>query len=124
MAEIFKRKIVKLLKHADYAPVKLAQLAKALGVSSEDYPQFKEAFDQLRQAGHVVIGAGNLISLPPLSGRIIGTFRANPRGFGFITPLEPNSHGDLFVPPSATGDAMTGDDTKKNREESTHGDSP
>jgi ribonuclease R len=85
MAEIYKKRIVKLLKHADYTPLKLAQLAKALGVSSEDYPAFKVAFDQLRQAGHVVIGARNLVSLPLMSGRIIGTFRANPRGFGFVT---------------------------------------
>jgi len=55
MAEIFKKRIIKLLKHSDYAPLKLGQLAKALGVSSEDYPQFKESFDQLRQVGHVVI---------------------------------------------------------------------
>ena len=109
MAEIYRERIVKLLKHADYTPLKLAQLAKTLGVSSEDYPQFKVAFEQLRQAGHVVIGARNLISLPTMSGRIIGTFRANPKGFGFVTPLEPNSHGDLFVPPGATGEAMTGD---------------
>jgi len=109
MPEIFKRKIVKLLKHADYAPLKLSQLAKTLGVSSEDYPQFKSAFEELRRAGHVVVGARNLISLPSMSGRIIGTFRANPKGFGFITPLEPHLHGDLFVPPSATGEAMTGD---------------
>jgi len=109
MAEIFKKRIIKLLKHSDYAPVKLAQLAKALGVSSEDYPQFKEAFDQLRQVGHVVIGARNLISLPSLAGQIVGTFRANPKGFGFVTPREPNSHGDLFIRPSATADAMTGD---------------
>ncbi|UCF43743.1 MAG: ribonuclease R [Planctomycetota bacterium] len=109
MAEIYKKRIVKLLKHTDYTPLKLAQLAKALGVSSEDYPQFKVAFDQLRQAGHVVMGARNLISLPTISGRIIGTFRGNPRGFGFVTPLEPNSHGDLFVPPDSTAEAMTGD---------------
>ncbi len=109
MAEIFKRKIVKLLKHADYAPLKLSQLAKALGVSSEDYAQFKSAFEELRRAGHVVVGARNLISLPSMSGRIIGTFRANPKGFGFITPLEPHLHGDLFVPPNETGEAMTGD---------------
>jgi ribonuclease R len=89
--------------------LKPAPLAKALGVSSEDYPQFKLAFEELHRAGHVVIGAKNLVSLPPLSGRIIGTFRANPRGFGFVTPLEPNSHGDLFIPPSATAEAMTGD---------------
>jgi len=109
MPEIFKKQIIKLLKHSDYAPLKLAQLAKTLGVSSEDYPQFKEAFDQLRQVGHVVIGARNLVSLPSLSGQIVGTFRANPKGFGFVMPREPNSHGDLFIRPTATADAMTGD---------------
>jgi ribonuclease R len=109
MPEIFKNQIIKLLKHADYEPLKLSQLAKTLDVSSEDYPEFKEAFDQLRHAGHVVVGARNLISLPALAGQIVGTFRANPRGFGFIVPLEPNSHGDLFIPPDSTASAMTGD---------------
>jgi len=109
MPEIYKKQIIKLLKHDDYLPQKLSQLAKTLGVRSEDYPQFKEAFEQLRQAGHVVIGARNLVTLPSLSGQMVGTFRANPRGFGFITPLEPNSHGDLFIPPSDKADAMTGD---------------
>ncbi|MHC4891551.1 MAG: hypothetical protein ACYTEO_19025, partial [Planctomycetota bacterium] len=91
------------MKHADYAPLKLSQLAKALGVSSEDYAQFKSAFEELRRAGHVVVGARSLINLPSMSGRLIGTFRANPKGFGFITPLEPTSHGDLFIPPNETG---------------------
>jgi len=109
MPEIFKEKIIKHLKRADYSPVKLSQLAKALGVGPAEYEQFRLAFEQLREAGRVVIGARNLVSLPPLSGRIIGTFRANPKGFGFVTPLEPNSHGDLFIPPGRTGDAMTGD---------------
>jgi len=109
MPEIFKEQIVKLLKHPDYTPLKLAQLAKAMGVSSQDYPQFKTAFDQLRQAGHIMIGERSLISLPALTGRITGTFRANPRGFGFVTPLEPNAHGDLFIPPGSTAEALTGD---------------
>jgi ribonuclease R len=109
MPEIFKNQIIKLLKHTDYEPLKLSQLAKTLDVSSEDYPEFKDAFDQLRHAGHVVVGARNLVSLPALAGQIVGTFRANPRGFGFIIPLEPNSHGDLFIPPDSTAGAMTGD---------------
>jgi len=109
MPEIYKQRIVKLLKHSDYTPLKLAQLAKVLGVSSEDYPEFKSAFEELRRTGHVVMGERNLVSLPAMSGRVIGTFRANPKGFGFVTPLEPNAHGDLFVPPSATAEAMTGD---------------
>jgi len=109
MPEIFKKRIVKLLKRPDYAPLKLAQLARTLNVSQEDYPQFKLAFEELRRAGHVVMGAKSLVSLVPMSGRITGTFRANPKGFGFVIPLEPSSHGDLFIPPDATAEAMTGD---------------
>jgi ribonuclease R len=109
MPEVYQKRIIKLLKHEDYSPLKLQHLARALGVGSEDYQQFKNAFDEMRSAGHVVIGAKNLITLPPVSGKIIGTFRANPRGFGFIVPQQANSHGDLFVPPGKTADAMTGD---------------
>jgi ribonuclease R len=109
MPEIFKRRIVKLLKRPNYAPLKLAQLARVLNVSQEDYPQFKLAFEELHQAGHLVMGAKSLVSLASMSGRITGTFRANPKGFGFVIPLEPSSHGDLFIPPDATAEAMTGD---------------
>ena len=109
MPQIYKNKIIKLLKHRDYTPLKLAHLAKELGVSSEDYPQFKQAFENLRQAGHVVVGERSLVSLPAMGHKIIGTFRANPRGFGFVVPLEPTAHGDLFIPPDKTAGAMTGD---------------
>jgi ribonuclease R len=109
MPEIFKERIIKHLKHTDYAPQKLSQLAKSLGVSSEDYAQFKSAFNELRRAGRVVIGGRNLVDLPPLSGQVIGTFRRNAKGFGFVIPREANAHGDLFVPPDETAGAMTGD---------------
>jgi len=109
MAEVFKRKIIGLLKDADYEPLKLSQLAKTLGVRPEDYPQFKQAFDQLRQAGHVVIGAGNVVTVPAMAGQIVGRFRGNARGFGFVIPLEAHAHADLFIPPGQSGDAMTGD---------------
>ncbi len=109
MAEVYEKRILKFLQHADYQPIKLSQMAKALGVSSNAYPQFKAAFDELRSAGHVIIGSGNLITLPSAASRITGTFRSNPKGFGFISTTEPTSHGDLFVPPGDTADAMTGD---------------
>ncbi|MBN2456853.1 MAG: ribonuclease R [Sedimentisphaerales bacterium] len=109
MSETFEKKIIKVLKHPDYKPLKLTKLAKMLGVESQDYSQFKSAFEQLRSAGHVIIGERNLVTLPQLSGRVVGTFRANPRGFGFLTPLEPNLKGDLFIPVGSTKQAMTGD---------------
>jgi ribonuclease R len=109
MARVYKERILKFLRHPDYQPVKLAQLAKSLGVDADAFSQFKEAFDALRQAGHIVIGAGNLVTLPTLAAQIVGRFRANPKGFGFVVPLEPNTHGDLFIPPDETAEAMTGD---------------
>jgi ribonuclease R len=57
----------------------------------------------------VVVGSGNLTNLAAISSKITGTFRANPKGFGFVVPLEPTSHGDLFIPAGEDGGAMTGD---------------
>ncbi len=109
MPNVYRDRIVKLLRHADYTPVKVGQLARALGVESDAYPEFKLAFDELRRAGHVIIGSGNLVTLPSMAGQIVGTFRKNVKGFGFVIPLEANAHGDLFIPPDSTADAMTGD---------------
>ncbi|RKY05156.1 MAG: hypothetical protein DRP66_10860, partial [Planctomycetota bacterium] len=107
--EVFKREILKHITSRDYSPVKLSALARSLGVDDNDYPEFKTAFKELRRMGRVVVGPKNLITLPQMSGRVIGTFRANPKGFGFVIPMEPNSHGDLFVGPRDTAGAMTGD---------------
>ncbi len=109
MPQLYKDRILKFLKRQEYQPLKLAQLARALGVDDDAYEEFKTAFDDLRRAGHVVIGSGNVITLPAMAGQVVGTFRANAKGFGFVCPLEPNAHGDLFIPPDATADAMNGD---------------
>ena len=69
MAQVYKDRIIKLLKKEDYKPLKLLQLAKVLGITDDNYEQFKEDFGQLRNAGHVIIGAKNLITLPSLSGQ-------------------------------------------------------
>jgi ribonuclease R len=111
MPQVYKDRILKFLKREEYQPLKVAQLAKSLGVGVGDdaYTEFKAAFDELRRAGHIVIGSGNLVVLPAMAGQVVGVFRANPKGFGFVCPLEPNAHGDLFIPPDATADAMNGD---------------
>lgn len=109
MVDILKKKIISHLRHRDYRPVKSADLAKSLGVKPDEFETFKRAFEQLRTEGLVIIGSENFVSLPPVSGRVYGTFRGSRKGFGFVTPTEPNSHGDLFIPADYTADAMTGD---------------
>jgi ribonuclease R len=109
MEDALKKHIIKHLQDETYVPVKFEQLAGDLGIGQDDLPAFREAFDQLCAVGHVVIGTKNRIDLQPLPSQVIGVFRANARGFGFVCPSEPNAHGDLFIPPDQINEAMSGD---------------
>jgi len=109
MIEVFKRQILKLLNRKDYSPLKTSALEKALKIDAEQRHFFKSAFDQLKKTGKIIVGPKNLIILPEISSNIIGIFRANPKGFGFVTPLELNVHEDVFIPPGHAADAMSGD---------------
>jgi ribonuclease R len=101
--------ILKYLSDRDYQPLKPRQLARLMGVAEEDYGSFRHAVKMLRDSGRVVMGAKDSLTLPEMGRELVGFFRPNPRGFGFVVPETPNSHGDLFIPPDATGGALNGD---------------
>jgi ribonuclease R len=97
------------LLQKDETPRKVVHLEQELGVRGELKGAFQEALDLLCAQGRVIVGPGNVVSLPSLSSEITGVFRANPRGYGFITPEQFQETGDVFIPAKATGNAMTGD---------------
>jgi len=101
--------ILKYLANRDYQPLKPRQLARQMGVAEEDYGTFRQAVKRLRDAGRVVMGARDALTLPEISKRVVGIYRPNPKGFGFVVPETPNAHGDLFIPPGSDGGAFTGD---------------
>jgi len=109
MPERYVEAIIKFLSGREYQPLKPKQLARQMGVTEAEYGSFREAVKRLRDAGRIVRGVKNALILPEMGSTVVGVFRANPRGFGFVIPEEPNRHGDLFVPPDATGGALTGD---------------
>jgi len=109
MPEKYAEAILKYLSGRGYQPLKPRQLARHMGVDEADYGTFREAIKLLRDAGRVVLGARNAVMLPEMSGRVVGTYRANPRGFGFVIPETPTAHGDLYIPEGDAADAMTGD---------------
>jgi len=109
MPERYVAAILKYMSDRDYQPLKARQLARWMGVDADDYGTFRAAVKRLRDAGQVVMGGGNALMLPEMPGKVTGFFRLNPKGFGFVTPESPNAHGDLFIPPDATGGAMNGD---------------
>ncbi|MCX5643873.1 MAG: RNB domain-containing ribonuclease, partial [Phycisphaerae bacterium] len=108
MHEILKNHILHLLQK-DSTPRKLVHLEQELGVRGELKMAFREAIESLCAQGRLIVGPGNEVSLPSLSGEVTGVFKANARGYGFLTPEQSADEGDVFIPAKATGSAMTGD---------------
>ena len=102
------------VKQENYRPARPRKLAKELELSHDDhYPAFRNALKDLMHAGHVVYGANGSVMLPASAPRsrdqILGTYRHNKRGFGFVIPTDPSAHEDLFIPPDENNGAMNGD---------------
>ncbi|MCB9854959.1 MAG: ribonuclease R [Phycisphaerales bacterium] len=109
MAKHFSERIIEFLGEPAYRPMRLRKLAHAMGIAEAHRGDFHDAVDALRRSGRVVLGSNNAVSLPQRGGTIVGTFRGNPRGFGFVVPDEDTAHGDLYIPENETLDAVTGD---------------
>ncbi|MBW8014734.1 MAG: ribonuclease R [Planctomycetes bacterium] len=109
MEDVFKQQILKFLSRREQLPIKSVALAGLLNVRERDLPDFEAAVAELAKQGKIDLGRGNQIDLPDMRSTVVGTFRANPKGFGFVIPTDLNAHGDLFIGPSDCGDAMSGD---------------
>ncbi|MHC4374580.1 MAG: ribonuclease R family protein, partial [Planctomycetota bacterium] len=107
--ELLKKQILTALTRKDYTPVGPRRLATDIGLPKEQFAGFQTALEQLRNDKQVVIDSKKNINLPAMGHRVIGTFRANERGFGFIIPLQANAYGDLFVSPADIAGAMNND---------------
>ena len=108
-SQAFAERILRFMQAKDYRPRQVEDLAEAMGVGEEEQGDFHDACRALMRTGRILLGSGSALVLPAPPSRLTGSFRANSRGFGFIVPDQPNSHGDLYVPAEATGGAMTGD---------------
>ncbi len=109
LMELLKKQILTALMRRDYKPMGPRKLSVAMGIPAEEFSTFQAAVEQMRSRGQVVIDAKKHISLPAMGHRVVGTFRANPRGFGFVIPLEANAYGDLYVGAADTAGAMNND---------------
>lgn len=108
MHDVLKNHIVHLMQK-DGTPRRLGLLQEELGIGHDHRPAFLRAVESLCKEGRVVVGPGDVVQLPSLSGEITGVFRGHARGYGFVTAQHFQEDGDVFIPAKATGTAMTGD---------------
>ena len=116
MSEQLKNKIIAHLKSEEYRPQKPRKLARELEHhEEEDYPEFREALQDLVKHGRVVLGAGGNVLLPgdqPRKDEFVGTYRAKKGGFGFVVPTDATAHEDLYIPRGGNNGAISGDVVK------------
>ncbi|MBN2531096.1 MAG: VacB/RNase II family 3'-5' exoribonuclease [Deltaproteobacteria bacterium] len=89
--------------------IKPRKLARQMGISEEDYGDFRVAFKKLREEGRLLLGTARAMTFPNGERKILGRFTANPRGFGFVVPEDKTLQFDLFVPEGKTAGAQEGD---------------
>ncbi|OJG70354.1 ribonuclease R [Enterococcus phoeniculicola] len=86
----------------------MEQIAEALGLQkSEDFKKLVQAVAAMERAGQIEFNKKGKIKQPLSPALVEGTFRANERGFGFVT-IDPEED-DVYIPKESTGFAMDGD---------------
>lgn len=116
-SEVVRRHILDQVKAEGYTPMRPRQLARAIEQITGtpqglDYGTFRSALKDLTDEGRVVLGTQGAILLPGSrvgDNELVGKYRHNRKGFGFVIPNDIGSHEDLFIPPGENGGAMTGD---------------
>lgn len=105
----FEQKIVDFLRKHQDKSFTLDEIASAMEMSGmKQYKRIVKAMAFLERAGEVTLsGSYKFKAAFKAPETITGTFRANAKGFGFISYEE--GEADLFVPPQQSGAAMHGD---------------
>jgi len=101
--------ILKALKARGYRPQPVRSLAAVMGIDTDAMAEFNEACSSLARRGRVLLGPKNTIMPAPPTGKAIGTFRSNPKGYAFIKRFGSPGQDDLYVSAECSGGAITGD---------------
>jgi ribonuclease R len=97
--------LAEIAAHPD-RPLKTRALARELSIANSDYTPFRTLVREMLTTRQLVLGPGRTLRTPDQTGQLTGTFRADPRGFGFVTrPGQP----DVYIGRRRTRDARDGD---------------
>ncbi|MCC6680041.1 MAG: ribonuclease R [Phycisphaeraceae bacterium] len=109
MSEHYTERILDYMADRRYEPRGVRDLAAELAIPEDQFDTFRRCLDELVQEGRILRSGGGQVVLPPMGRFVTGSFRRHERGFGFVIPDSPTEHGDLFIPPGDSLDAITGD---------------
>jgi ribonuclease R len=108
MTDTIKSQIVSFMENAEKKSFSMEEIAQGLHLEkAEDFKMLVQTIAKMEREKTVTFNNKGKVKLPTQLSAIEGTYRANERGFGFVTidPEEP----DVYIPKDSTGYAMDGD---------------
>src|SRR5690348_9497395 len=106
-------KILAALARKNYVPIKPKALARKLGVSDAQYPQFRQALRALVEQGRAQYGKNHTVRPAATApNTVTGVFRRTASGRGFVRPHAIDGHAgpEVSVSEENARDAATGDE--------------
>ena len=105
----FTDRIIDHLSHKGYHPSLPKVIARELRIASDARIAFKQAIHDAASKKLIEIGRDGCIRLPAMPEEVLGKYRSNKRGFGFVVTEQQFREGDVYIPGGAESDAITGD---------------
>ncbi len=99
--------VIDYLRERAGRPLKAKELARGLGVSQADYPEFKAQLQRLEDEGLIYRVRKQRYAAPEKINLIVGRLQTIRSGAGFVVPED--GAEDLFVPWQGMGSAVHGD---------------
>jgi ribonuclease R len=115
-----REQILAFMSDRKYRPMTAEELRTALGVPAQERARFEDLLRRLMLEGAVVQVKHGRFGLPGTVNLLVGRLRCNPRGFGFLVPLEEGAFDDLYVSAEDMGEAFH-DDVVSARRVKRHG---
>ncbi|MBX9622810.1 MAG: RNB domain-containing ribonuclease, partial [Gemmataceae bacterium] len=106
-------RIIKAVTRPSYTPVKAKVLAKRMGVSDDEYPEFRQTLRALVKENRLAVNKDQTLRPADAHGTMIGTYRRTKSGAGYVRPhpKEGMPGGpDVFIREDKALDAATGDE--------------
>lgn len=108
MKETIKTKVLHFMENSSKKSFSIEEIAENLGLGkSNDFKALVQTVATMEREQFVVFNKKGKIKLPPKQVLVEGTFRANERGFGFVT-IDPEED-DVYIAKENTAYAMDGD---------------
>ena len=79
-------RILASLRHKQYQPLKPKALARKLSIGAPQYADFRRVLRSLLKQRRIEVDKNSAIRLTQPHGTVVGVYRSNNSGFGFVRP--------------------------------------